>query len=103
MKIKKGDKVQIITGKDAAAKKTGTVEMVDREAGRLLVGGVNIVTRNQKGSGSKPGGLIKKPAPIDASNVMLVCPKCTLPTRVGYQVSEKGKQRICKKCKKLID
>ena len=103
MKIKKGDQVQVITGKDAAAKKGGKVEVVNRETGRIVVGGVNIVTRHQKGSGSKPGGLVKKPAAIDVSNVMLICPKCSLPTRIGYQITDKGKVRICKKCKKLID
>lgn len=103
MRIKKGDQVQIISGKDATAKKTGKVELVFRDTGRLIVGGVNIVTRHQKGTGSKSGGLVKKPAAVDVSNVMLVCPKCSLPTRVGYQITDKAKFRICKKCKKLID
>ena len=98
MKLKKGDNVIVIAGKDKG--KAGKILVVDRKKNRVIVEGVNMVTRHQKARGQgMPGGIIHKEAPIDASNVMLLCSKCNKPTRIAYKVLEDGtKVRYCKKC-----
>jgi len=107
MGIKTGDTVVVITGKQAPKMvdgkpqyTTGKVTKAFPATGRVIVEGVNVVTRHQKARGQgMPGGIIHKEAPIDASNVMLLCPKCNKPTRIAYKVLENGKKvRICKKC-----
>ena len=107
MKIKKGDKVRIITAKDkyrADNKETHEHEVLAcyPKENRILVKDVNVVTRHTKPrKAGQPGGRIKKEAPIDASNAMVICPKCGQPTRVGYRVEKQGdkvvKVRVCKK------
>lgn len=100
MKIKKGDKVQIIAGKERG--KTGTVMKVLPEAGRIVVEGINMLTKHQKPrrEGEK-GTKIKFAAPLNVSNAILVCPKCGKMTRIGYSQEDGGKKkmRACKKCK----
>ncbi len=97
MKIKKDDKVVVITGKDKG--KEGKVLSTLPQDGRVVVGGVNIVTKHQKARNQQnPGGLIKKEAAIDASNVMLVCKKCGKATRVAMKIEDGKKVRVCKKC-----
>lgn len=115
MKIKKGDNVLIITGKDNG--KRGTVEKAIPRDNKVTVTGVNIAKHHLKPSRKNPhGGIMDKLAPIDVSNVVLVCPHCGKPSRVGYRVvdkeqkSAKGgladnrkKTRICKKCKESLE
>lgn len=111
MHVKKDDQVVVITGKDKGKK--GKVSAAFPKMGRVTVEGVNVVTKHQKARNQmQPGGIIKKEAPIDASNVMLVCPKCGKATRVARKVNvvknDDGKQvrkmiRICKKCNAEID
>lgn len=97
MKIRKGDNVQIISGKDRG--KTGIVEKVFASENKVLISGINIVKKHvKKRSEREPGGIIEKAMPIDASNVMLLCPKCGLRTRIEYKGTGKGKTRVCKKC-----
>ncbi|NCT55493.1 50S ribosomal protein L24 [bacterium] len=96
MKIKKGDKVQVKIGKDKGVK--SVVEKVVTKTSKLVVKNVNIVTRHIKQNEGQ-GGRIKVSKPIPSSNVMLICPKCDKPTRIGYKLEGKGKKRICKKCK----
>lgn len=97
MKIRKGDNVKVISGKDRG--KTGIVERIFPKETRVLVSGVNIVKKHVKRrSEREPGGIIEKAAPISASNVMFVCSKCGLQTRVGYKGEGRNKVRICKKC-----
>ena len=98
MQIKSGDTVMVISGADAGKK--GKVQKAFPETGRVIVEGVNIVKKHQKPRGQGvPGGIVKVEAAIDASNVMLVCPKCKKGVRVGYSVLENGtKVRVCKKC-----
>ena len=100
MGIKTGDTVVVITGKQAPATVDGKVTKAFPATGRVIVEGVNMVTRHQKARGQgMPGGIIHKEAPIDASNVMLLCSKCNKPTRIAYKVLEDGtKVRYCKKC-----
>lgn len=103
--IKKGDTVEVITGEDKGTR--GVVQRVAAKDGRVVVAGVGMVTKHQKprpgGRGQVRGGQIKFEAPVQLSNVMLVCPKCSAATRVGIQVNESGvKTRICKKCQSEI-
>lgn len=108
MKIKKNDKVMIIAGKDNG--KTGKVLQVFPERQRASVEGLNLLIKHlrPRREGEK-GQRIEFPAPLNMSNVMLVCTKCGKPTRVAYQVTpgadggKKTKVRVCKKCKQVID
>lgn len=98
MKIKKGDAVQMLAGKDHG--KTGKILEMRMKTGRVVVEGLNLVTKHQKpkASGQK-GQKIQKPAAVNISNVKLVCPQCGKATRVGYAVSKESKLRQCKVCK----
>lgn len=98
MKIKKGDTVKVLLGKDKG--KTGKVEKVFPKKHRLIVAGVNIYKKHVKRQSEKqPGGVVELNRPLPISSVALICPKCNQTTRVGFQViGENEKQRICKKC-----
>ena len=101
MKLKKGDKVIVIRGKDKGRK--GKIDKVIPKTGKVLIPGINISKRHLKSQGQgKPGGIIDKVMPISLDNVALLCPKCNEKTRVGFQLSKGGKQRICKKCHALL-
>ncbi|MCK5332810.1 50S ribosomal protein L24 [Candidatus Parcubacteria bacterium] len=102
MKIKSNDKVKIISGKDKG--KSGKVTKVISETGKIIVENVNLVKKHVKGKRQgEQGQKITVASPINMSNVSLICPKCTKPTRVGYLVLENGeKHRICKKCNQDI-
>lgn len=96
MKIKKGDTVLVISGNDKG--KTAQVLKVLIKTDRVVVEGVNVVSRHTKPSNSNPdGGIVKKEAPIHASNVMLVDPKTNERTRVGSKVENGKKVRYAKK------
>ena len=98
MNIKKGDNVLVLTGKDAGKK--GKVIRVLPRNNKVVVEGLNKVKKHQKPSRTVPqGGILNIEAPINASNVMLVCGKCNKPTRIGAKVAEDGtKVRVCRKC-----
>jgi large subunit ribosomal protein L24 len=108
-KIRKGDQVRVVSGKEAG--KSGKVIRVDREHDRVFVERLNLMKKHTKPHPKKnpQGGIIEREAPIDISNVMLVCPACGEPTRVGYRVFEEGgkklKVRACRRaaCGKDID
>ena len=100
MKIRKGDTVLIISGKDR--KKTGKVSQVFPKDNRITVEGVNIIKKHvrPKRTGEK-GQRVEVSHPLDVSNVKLICPKCKKPTRVGYKLISRRrekKSRMCKKC-----
>ena len=100
LKIKKGDTVKVITGKDKD--KEGKVLSVDVKNGKVLVEGVNMITKHAKPSQANPnGGIIRKEAVIDASNVMLVHEGKA--TRVGFTVQDGKKVRVAKATGKVID
>ncbi|MCP6718137.1 MAG: 50S ribosomal protein L24 [Patescibacteria group bacterium] len=101
MKIKKGDKVLVVSGKDKGKK--GKILKAFPIERKVLIESVNLKKRHQKPkkTGSK-GQIIQKPAPIDISNVKIICSKCNKPARVGYKVINNKKYRICKKCNKQI-
>jgi large subunit ribosomal protein L24 len=102
-KIKKSDKVIVLVGKERG--KIGTVLKVDSEKERVIVEKVNIVKRHSRPSAQTgKGGIIEKEAPLHISKVMIVCNKCTEPTRIGNRILEDGsKVRVCKKCGEPMD
>ncbi len=101
-KIKKGDRVVAIAGKDKG--KTGEVLRVLRKEDRLLVQGLNMVRRHQRPSQTNPGGIIDKEASIHISNVAHIDPKSDLPTRVGYKTIEGDRKvRYAKRSGETID
>src|SRR3989338_379862 len=99
-KLKKGDKVKIMLGKDRG--KEGTVEYFSGKDKRAFVGGANLYKRHVKKGEKGEGGIVDIPKPIDLSNLALICPACNKTTRIGYQITDNKKVRICKKCKKEI-
>jgi len=102
MKIKLEDNVVVIAGKNR--NKTGKVVRTLEGKGKVVVEKINLITKHIKKSQTKPGSKIQYEAPIDASNVMVICPNCKKRTRVGYIKLETGKkQRACKKCKESLD
>ena len=99
-KIKKGDTVKVIAGKDNG--KEGKVVSVDQKTGKVVVEGINMITKHAKPSAANPnGGIVQKEAPIDASNVMLVYKGKA--TRVGFDVKDGKKVRIAKATGEVID
>jgi large subunit ribosomal protein L24 len=101
MKIKKGDNVKILSGKDRG--KTGKVSRVFGKEKRALVEGMNLVKRHTRPRRQgETGQRVTVPASIDLSNLALVCPKCSKPTRIGFKMGDKRKFRICKKCKSEV-
>ena len=118
MKLRKGDTVQMLAGKDRG--KQGRILEARPRDGKVVVENLNVVTKHQKprpirdanrmgGTQIAPGGIIDRPAAVSVSNVMLVCPTCKLPTRVGYVFKdvkgERVKIRVCKRegCGQEID
>ncbi len=105
-RIKKGDTIEVIAGSDKGTR--GEVLHVKPKEDRVVVERVNIVKKHQKpvsaGRQQVQPGIIEYEAPIHLSNVMLVCPQCDKPTRVGYRVNEDGiKVRVCRACASDID
>ena len=97
MNIKKDDKVVVLSGKDKG--KQGKVLSAEPKTGKVIVEGVNNASKHQKPrKQGEEGGIIKRETPIYASKVMLVCPKCGKPTRVGHAFVDGKKTRACKKC-----
>ena len=104
MKFKKGDNVQVISGKDKGKK--GKISQVFSVNNKVVIENVNKMIRHikPKREGEK-GQRIEFFAPVNASNVMVICPKCNKPTRVGFKHTQgdEKKQRICNKCKEAIN
>ena len=105
-RIKKGDTVEVIAGKDLGER--GEVVSVLPKDNRVVVQGINVMKRHQKakqaGNQQIPAQIVEFDAPLNLSNVMLVCPNCNKKTRVGFKVREDGfKVRVCKKCGKDIE
>lgn len=102
--LKTGDNVRVMTGKDAG--KTGKIERVVLTKNRLVVAGVNVMKRHRRQSQRTPNaetGIISVAMPIAASNVMLICPSCQQPTRLGKKLEGDRKVRVCKKCQKAVE
>ena len=104
MKIKKGDDVIVIAGKDKGA--TGKVLRVYPVKGTAVVERVNMIKRHTKPNPQRQikGGVIEREAPLHASNVQMVCPECGKPTRLGKKILGDGRKvRICRKCEGVVD
>lgn len=97
LKIRKGDRVQVLTGKDRG--KQGTVSRVLPKKNKVIVDGVNVAKKHQKArSAEQPGGIIDKDLPLPVANVGVICDACGGPTRVGYSIDGDTKVRVCRKC-----
>ena len=102
MKVKIGDNVLIISGKDKG--KTGKVMKTFKKAEKLIVEKINVRIKHIKKTQTRPGEKIQFEAPITASNAMIVCPHCKKAVRVSYKQEENGKkERVCKKCQQSMD
>jgi large subunit ribosomal protein L24 len=108
--IKKGDNVLVLAGRSAGDR--GRITQVLPRNERAIVEGANLVTRHQRARGGQPrataeqqSGRIEKPAPIHVSNLMVICPQCNRPTRIGHRVEEGKSVRVCKQdgCGEPID
>lgn len=97
-KVKSGDTVLITNGREKG--KQGKVSRVIPKEQRVIIEGLNLVKRHTKPRGqARRGGIIDKEAPLHISNVMVICPNCGRPTRIGYFIDDQGrKSRQCKKC-----
>jgi len=96
LKLRKDDQVQVIAGKDKG--KQGKIIRIDRDKGRAIVQGVNMVKKAmKKRKQTDRAGIIEIEAAINLSNVMIVCRKCG-PTRIGYKIEGDTKRRVCRKC-----
>ncbi len=102
-KIKLNDQVEIIAGKDKGM--VGKVIKSYRDTDQVIIEKVNMIKRHTKPNMvNQQGGIIEKEASLDASNVMLLCPKCSKATRVGFKILDDGaKVRICKKCGESVE
>ena len=102
LKIKKGDRVRVLTGKDRGHE--GQVMRVIPSTGKVIVDGANVAKKHQRATkATMQGGIIDKDMPIPVANVALVCPACGKATRVGYRVEADGtKIRVCKKCEGVM-
>lgn len=103
LSIKKNDTIVVLAGKEK--NKRGRVLSVYPLKEQVLVEKINVIKRHMKPSRKyTQGGIIEKEAPLNVSNVMLICPKCSKPTRIGNTVLQTGKKvRVCKKCREVMD
>ena len=102
MKVKKGDEVVVLAGKDVGRR--GTITRVINGADKVIVDGVNMAKRHTKANPSKntKGGIIEQPMPLKFGKVMVVCNHCGKPTRIGRRTNEDTKERVCKRCGEAI-
>jgi large subunit ribosomal protein L24 len=101
MKIRKGDKIRVMAGKDKG--RDGVVEKVYKNANKVIVTGMNLYKKHVKKNEKMPqGGIVDLPRAIDVSKLALVCSKCGKATRVGIKIEKNKKYRICKKCDSKI-
>jgi large subunit ribosomal protein L24 len=103
MKIRKNDTVLVIAGKDRGKK--GKVRKAIPKKDKVIVEGANMIKRHSRAKGqARQAGIIELEAPLDISNVMLICNKCNKPTRVGFRfLSDGRKARVCRTCEEIID
>ena len=102
-KIKKDDKVKVLTGKDKG--KIGKVLRIVKKTNRVVIENINVVKTNQRPTQANPqGGIVEKNMPVHVSNLMIMCNSCVKPTRISMKLLEDGKRvRICKQCNQQID
>jgi large subunit ribosomal protein L24 len=98
MKLRKGDRVRVLSGKDVG--KEGEITRVFPERDRVIIDGVNVAKKHQRATkATMQGGIIDKDMPIHVSNVAILCATCG-PTRIGYRFEGDDKVRVCRKCGK---
>lgn len=101
MKLKKGDKVAVIAGKDKG--KDGVIEKVYKNTSKVMIMNINMYKKHIKKNKDMPkGGIVDLPRPLDIAKVMIICPKCGKKARLGYKVENNKKNRVCKKCGEKI-
>ncbi len=101
MKLRKGDQVKIVRGKDKG--KTGTIDAVDAKNNKVVVPGVNMYKRHKKAkTQNETSEIVSIVKSLPVSNVQLICTKCHLPTRVGFRMEKDKKVRICRKCQQAL-
>lgn len=101
MKLKKGDLVKIVSGKDKG--KTGKIEKVLSKIEKVLITGINQYKRHLKArSQGQPSEIVTITKPLPAQNVAIICPHCKLQTRIGFKGAKNDKIRVCRKCEKKI-
>jgi len=102
MKVVKNDNVLVISGNDKGKK--GKVLKVFPKANRVIVEGVNFIHRHTRPTQkNQQGGIVEKEAPIEASNLMVVCPKCDTPSRMGNKILNDGRKvRVCRNCTEML-
>ncbi|HEY9055357.1 MAG TPA: 50S ribosomal protein L24 [Rectinemataceae bacterium] len=99
-KLRKEDLVQVIAGKDKG--KQGKILKIDREKGRAIVAGINMMKKAMKKKNQQDrGGIAEIEAPLHISNLMIVCKKCG-PVRIGYKIEGETKKRVCRKCGEVL-
>jgi len=99
-KLRKEDLVQVIAGKDKG--KQGKILKIDREKGRVIIAGINMVKKTMKKKNQQDrGGISEIEAPLSISNVMIVCKKCG-PVKIGYKLEGDTKKRVCRKCGEVL-
>ena len=101
MNLKVGDKVIVIAGSNKG--KEGTIKKVLKKENRVIIEGINLVKKHQKGNGQESGGILEIEAPIHASNVMIIDPKTKKPTRISKKVDKDKKVRIAIKSGEKLD
>jgi large subunit ribosomal protein L24 len=99
-KFKVGDQVKITAGKDKG--QTGKISQLLPKLDKIVVEGKNLYTRHLKAAAGKPGSKTKLPRPLPTANIALVCPSCQKTTRVGFDITQKPKIRICRRCGQVI-
>ena len=99
--LKVGDKVIVIAGSNKG--KEGTIKKVLKKENRVIIEGINLVKKHQKGNGQESGGILEVEAPIHASNVMIIDPKTKKPTRIGKKIDKEKKVRIAIKSGEKLD
>ena len=100
LKFKIGDQVKVTSGKDKG--RTGKIEKVFREEGKVLLPEINMYKKHVKGVGEVKGGVYDLPRPLPFAKIAIICPKCKKVTRAGFRMAGSEKARICLKCKKEI-
>ena len=102
IRIKRGDEVVVLAGKDRG--KRGKVQEVHPASGQLVVAGVNVAKRHTKANPGKneKGGIVERLVPMSVSKVMLVCPHCGKPARIGHRMEGESKERFCKSCEAAL-
>jgi len=102
MKLKKGDKVLVIKGKDRG--KQGTILTVNPATSQIKLEGLNVYKRHLRKAtrAGQPGGITERVLPVSSSKVMLICANCHQPTRVGHKFVSNKKERVCKNCQAII-